>query len=454
MQKLAIVDIETNGAANRITEIAVIVYENGEVVDEFQSLVNPGGRIPSFITALTGITEEMLWDAPRFDEIAEKIDDITRDCIFVAHSVNFDYNIVKAEFQNFGYNFQRNKLCSVRLARKVIPGHRSYSLGSICGDLGIAINGRHRAYGDAKATLELIQYLQQQDNFDDLLKEFLHVRSRESTIPAQLDRNEFERLPSSPGIYLFYNEQHQLIYVGKAKNIKKRVLSHFYSKSRYKSSMLREIAHVDFQNSGTELLALLMEDAAIKRNFPKYNRAAKNRITGFALVSYYNRKGILNLGIQDLKKAIEPHRVFYTQTEARLYTENLAEQFNLCPKYCQLLTHVDDCRLSIYDSCAGICSGDEEVATYNQKVEAALESSQQDLPDGIIRLNGRNAGEEAFIRIRNGKYCGYGFVDKQQHVANYELDNFLIIEQDNPNVRQILRNSLHLMEAWDSSVSA
>ena len=137
MQKFAIVDIETNGAANRITDIAVLVYDGEKITDEFQSLVNPGGRIPSFITSLTGITEEMLWDAPRFDEIADKIDVITRDCVFVAHSVNFDYNIVKSEFRNFGINYQRKKLCSVRLTRKILPGHRSYSLGNICGELGI-----------------------------------------------------------------------------------------------------------------------------------------------------------------------------------------------------------------------------------------------------------------------------------------------------------------------------
>ena len=444
--KFAIVDIETNGASNRITEIAVIIYDGAKVINEFQSLVNPGGRIPGFITALTGITQEMVLYAPSFDEIASSINEITQDCIFVAHSVNFDYNIVHSEFKNCGINFQRKKLCSVRLSRKVIPGHKSYSLGNICGNLGIKINGRHRAYGDAYATLELIQYLQKQENFDLILNEFLHAHSRESTIPAHLDKNKFENLPASAGIYQFYNEQYQLIYVGKAKNIKKRVLSHFYSKSKQKSSMLREIAHVDYQVSGTELIALLMEDAAIKRNFPKYNKASKDRIKGFAIISYHNRKGILNLGIQDLKKAVEPHKVFYSLLEARMIMENLVETYHLCAKYCQLLKESNNCKSSIYNSCQGICIEEEKIEIYNQKVNEAIAFLTEDLPNGIIKQKGRNANEDAFIRIQNGKYCGYGFVEKQNEISNFELDDYLIRENDNQNVRQILRQSMHLIQ--------
>ena len=444
--KFAVTDIETNGAGNRITDIAVIVFDGDKIVDEYQSLVNPGGRIPNFITALTGITSEMLYDAPTFEEIADDIASITQDCIFVAHSVNFDYNIIRAEFQNIGRDFQRKKMCSVRLARKVIPGHRSYSLGNICGNLGIEINGRHRAYGDAMATVELLKYLQQQNNFETCLNEFIHARSRETTIPAQLDRKEFDRLPDKAGIYYFYNEQHQLIYVGKAVNIKKRVLSHFYSKSKYKSAMLREIAHVDFSLSGTELMALLMEDDIIKRNFPKYNKSAKERIKGFALVSYFNRKGILNLGIQDVKKAVGAHKVFFSQLEARLYVEKLADEFNLCPRHCQLLKGVEDCSDSIYGCCEGVCTGDEEVRAYNEKVFAAIESCTDEMPDGIIKQKGRNPNEDAFIRIKNGKYCGFGFVDRSEAVSDFEIDNYLIKAYDNQNVRQILRNWMHLIE--------
>lgn len=446
MQKFAIVDIETNGAANRITDIAVLVYDGEKITDEFQSLVNPGGRIPSFITSLTGITEEMLWDAPRFDEIADKIDAITRDCVFVAHSVNFDYNIVKSEFRNFGINYQRKKLCSVRLTRKILPGHRSYSLGNICGELGICINGRHRAYGDAKATLELIMHLQRQENFQQNLDHFLNARSQESTLPSHLDKNEFDRLPNSPGIYYFLNDQYKLIYVGKAVNIRKRVLSHFYSKSRIKFTMLREIAHVDFELAGTEVMALLMEDAAIKKNFPKYNKASKDRVKGFALVSYFNRKGILTLGIQDAKKAIQPLKIFYSQLEARMFIENLVSEYHLCPKYCQLLESVESCTDSIYYCCEGICTENEDIQTYNSKVESALEFVRNDLPDGVIRLKGRNHNEDAFIRMKSGKYSGYGFIDRNLEFSMHELDDHIISQPDNMNVRQILKNYLHKLE--------
>ncbi|MDO5654592.1 MAG: exonuclease domain-containing protein [Flavobacteriaceae bacterium] len=446
MQKIAVVDIETNGAANRITDIAVIVYDGNQIIDEFKSLVNPGGRIPSFITALTGITEEMLYDAPRFEEIADEVYNITQDCIFVAHSVNFDYNIIRSEFQNIGRDFQRQKLCSVRLSRKVIPGHKSYSLGNICGALHIPIYDRHRAYGDAQATLRLIQHLQTYEHFENCLEQAMHARSQEATIPSGLDKEEFERLPHAPGIYYFYNDRHEIIYIGKAKNIKKRVLSHFYNTSRYKSSMLREIAHVDFSVAGTELLALLMEDSEIKRNFPKFNIASKNQIKGWALVSYYNRRGILNLGIQNMTKTSAPHRIFYGMLEARLFVEKLVEEYRLCPRYCQLLENVTNCDSSIYNSCDGICSHSESVENYNEKVRAALAFVEAELPDGVIKLKGRQPDEDAFVRIKNGKYCGYGFIPKNEEIRNEEIDQYLISQSDNMNVRQILKNTLHLIE--------
>lgn len=157
-----VIDIETTGGSNnsgKITEIAIFVFDGEKITDSFVTLVNPECYIPPFISNLTGITNEMVAHAPKFYEIARKIVEITANKIFVAHNVGFDYNFIKKEFHDLGYNFNRKTVCTVVLSRKLFPGHSSYSLGKICNDLDININGRHRAEGDALATVELFRRL-------------------------------------------------------------------------------------------------------------------------------------------------------------------------------------------------------------------------------------------------------------------------------------------------------
>jgi DNA polymerase-3 subunit epsilon len=158
----AIIDIETTGQSalkGKITEIAIFIHDGTEIVESFSSLVNPECYIPQFITDLTGISNDMVKRAPKFYEIARKIVEITQDKIFVGHNVQFDYRFVQEEFKRLGYDYQRQTMCTVRLGRKFIPGHRSYSLGNICEELGISINGRHRAAGDAYATTKLFEII-------------------------------------------------------------------------------------------------------------------------------------------------------------------------------------------------------------------------------------------------------------------------------------------------------
>ena len=152
----SVVDIETTGngyKGQKITEISVLVFDGKKIINEFTSLVNPEQNIPAFITNLTGITDVMVRSAPKFYEIAKKVEEITKDTVFVAHNVNFDYNIIRDEFKSLGFDFKRKKLCTVRLSRKIIPGLSSYSLGNICSAEGIEIAARHRAKGDAEATV-------------------------------------------------------------------------------------------------------------------------------------------------------------------------------------------------------------------------------------------------------------------------------------------------------------
>lgn len=158
----AIIDIETTGntyKSGKITEIAIFIHDGFEIVDSFSSLINPECYISDFITRLTGIDNEMVRQAPRFYEVARKVVEMTKDTVFVAHNVNFDYKFIQEEFIRLGYDYQRKTMCTVRMGRKYLPGHKSYSLGKLCSELGISINGRHRAAGDALATVKVFEMI-------------------------------------------------------------------------------------------------------------------------------------------------------------------------------------------------------------------------------------------------------------------------------------------------------
>lgn len=438
-----IIDIETTGQGNKITEISIFKYENHQIVDEFTSLVNPKTPIPNFITALTGIDNYMVKDAPTFAEIADDILKITKGSVFVAHNVNFDYNIIRSEFKAINIDFKRRKLCTIRLSRKLLPGLPSYSLGKLCKSLNIEISDRHRARGDAEATVVLFEILLSQDNADKVFNDFLKTHSREATLPSHLSKKNFDDLPNAAGIYYFKNKKGKIIYVGKAKNIKKRVLSHFYSKLDKELNLSRETTHIDFELSGSELIALLMEDAAIKHYFPEYNQAAKRKPKAYAIFSYQDRKGIKHLAYNALKSTPSPLLTFYTITDCRQYLEKLCMKFELCPKYCHLQESVAQCSHFSIKSCHGICKSEESVNNYNSRVDKAINHTLENTRDVVLKQNGRHKDEEAFVLIKNNIYLGYGFIEKTEQIThNDELENFLIPQNNNIDVQRILRKRL------------
>jgi len=438
-----IMDVETTGKSNRLTEISIFKYDGTQVIDELTSLINPGIWIPDYITALTGIDNGMVADAPTFSEIAEDIFHFTNDCIFVAHNVNFDYNAIRNEFKAVGIDFNRKKLCTIRLARKLIPGHRSYSLGKLCNALNINIVDRHRARGDAEATVILLEMLLNQENAETVFNDFLKKSSKEATLPSHLPTAVFNNLPNTPGVYYFKNKKGKIIYVGKAKDIKKRVLSHFYSKTKKSLAMCRETADIDFELSGTELIALLMEDAAIKQHYPEYNQVAKRAPKMHAIFSYTDRKGIIHIAYNTLKATPNPILVLHSITECRQQIEQLCMQFELCPKYCHLQEAVTTCNHFKIHTCKGICENQEQFEDYNERVLQAIDSLQHNKKDVVLKQQGRHDNEDAFIMIEQGTYLGYGFITKTEQISNTsELEPFLIPQKDNSDIQKIIRKVL------------
>lgn len=441
-----IVDIETTGNGihgNRITEIALFNIEGGRITDSFSSLVNPGCEISSFITGLTGITTAMVRQAPVFSDLAPRIEAFTQGRVFVAHSVNFDYPIVRQEFQRCGLEFARKKLCTVRLSRKVFPGLRSYSLGKLCRSLQIPLEDRHRAAGDARATALLFQRILISEKGPDIVRKFLNARSQEATLPPHLPKSVFNRIPEAPGIYYFRSRTGEIIYVGKAINLKKRVLGHFYDTSEKERQLCRDTADIDFERSGSDLLALLMEAAAIKKHFPRYNRAQKKTRPAYGLFSFTDRDGIRHLAINRLHKGQQSARVFYNQTEARLFLEQLCTEYGLCARYCHLQEGVRECGHFRVPRCAGVCRGTESPEAYNQKVRQGLDSLKKLPGHLLIPEKGRDAGETAVILIENGVYRGYGFVPEDQGLATYEdLEAYITPQRAYPETDRILQSYL------------
>jgi DNA polymerase-3 subunit epsilon len=419
-----IIDIETTGGSadrDRITEIAIYKHNGIEVVDEFTTLVNPETHIPYYITQMTGISNEMVENAPRFFEVAKRIVEITEGTFFVAHNAQFDYRFVEAEFKRLGYSYSRKTLCTVKLSRKLIPGYPSYSLGNICSDLGIKIDSRHRASGDAKATVKLFELLLK-ENPDLAITAGVSKKSLADLHP-QLTPDKIERIPENTGIYYFFDEKDSLLYVGKSVNIRSRVLQHLAeTKTKRAVEMRSRIAAIDFELTGSELIALLLELEQIKSQIPIFNRLSRRATNSYGLFVETDSAGYLNITIEKINsKNCEPLASFPLLDDARSTLNRLVDQFTLCQKLCGLYKSDGSCFHHQIRKCRGACVGAESAYSYNIRAERACKSLLHISGSFILLDRGRQADEKSFIKVSNGKVIGYGYFDPTFDVSNAEL---------------------------------
>ncbi|UXX80683.1 exonuclease domain-containing protein [Reichenbachiella carrageenanivorans] len=433
-QEYAIIDIETtgrSGAGQKVTEIAIIIHDGKKVIDEYQTLVNPETSIPYSITQLTGIHDEMVMHSPKFFEIAKKVYKMTEGRIFVAHNVAFDYGVLRGEFASLGGTFERKQLCTVKLARKLLPGHGSYSLGKLCTDLGISIHGRHRAFGDAEATVKLLEIMF--GKAEDLGMEDLSLESVANIpkIPPQLDRDTYRSLPQATGVYYIYDASQTLVYIGKAKNIRQRMLSHFNDKSRKEKSLFEATADIRYVLTGSELIALLMESDEIKKHQPKFNRALKQTKATYGLYAYENQKGVLQLSVAKLQAGSLALNTFVGLARATKFLEQAVASYRLCPKYCGLEKTQDSCFASKIKKCNGVCADRESVVDYNVRVEELIDDLILKREDFYIEEPGRTADEIGIVQIKQGEYQGYGYVSSSDQNTGYEGYENCIEKKDN-----------------------
>ncbi len=443
----AIVDIETTGGYadnHRITEIAIYHHNGIGITDHFYSLVNPGRRIPYFISGLTGITAEMVAEAPPFEEVAEDILRLLDNRVFVAHNAHFDYSFLKKEFEQAGIYWQARKLCTVRLSRKILPGLRSYSLGSLAASLGVKITNRHRAGGDAEATAKIFTRLLQRDK-DGYINKSLKRNSGETILPPNLPREDFEKLPAKAGVYYFLNARGQVIYVGKANNIKKRIAGHFTGDAReWSHSKIRnEIHSITYALTGNELVSLILESQEIRRLWPKYNQAQKYKVDEWGIYTYEDQGGYKRFSVNLVTRGSKPLIRFSTKGDTRNFLWEKVHEFELCPKLSGLQLNKGLCFSYQTGACKGACSGIEKPAGYNRKVAKAIKSFYNTGASVVIVGKGRIQNEQAVVLVEKGKYAGYGFISKKTKIKTIRsVKRYLQRGVDTPTVQNLVNSYL------------
>ena len=398
----SILDVETTGGKfneEGITEIAIYRFDGEKIVDQFVSLINPEIPIQPFVQQLTGINDKMLINAPKFYQIAKRILEITENSILVAHNSSFDYRMLKIEFERLGYKFYISQLCTVKLSKKIIPDLKSYKLGNLVKNLGIPISNRHRASGDALATVELFKLLLLKDNEKVIVNSLIT-----ETKPSSKNKWQklINKLPNDVGIYYFHDQNGKIIYIGKSNNIKNRVNQHLTGKSKKSLNIQLEAFDITFERTGSELIALLKENTEIKKHKPKFNRLLKKIIKKFCLEICENLDGDKYLRICHYDDTVN-----YLECYSSLKTANNRLEF-FKKKY------------ELSDS----------IKKNNTNINLLIKDLSYKFKNMLLIDKGRDIDEKSVIVVKNNNYIGYGFFTLNHQISNFEVLDSLIVKNE------------------------
>ena len=440
----AILDIETTGGQfneEGITEIAIYKFDGHEIVDQFISLVNPEIPIQPFVVKLTGINNAMLRSAPKFFEVAKRIIEMTNDCVLVAHNADFDYRILRTEFRRLGYDFNVKTLCTVELSKKLLPEQPSHSLGKLVRALGIPMADRHRASGDAMATVKLFKMLLDKDLNKEIVKELIKFEIQKGIAPKLMDI--VESLPSKTGVYYIHREDGSLMFIGKSRNIKKRVNQHFTGITKSAKKIQQEVFTVTYEETGSELIALLKETEEIKINRPIYNRMSPKSNFSWAIYAEKDANGYLNLKLQKAdgrKKEIKSYTSFQEGKDALF---RITSQHQLCQKLTGLYQTKTHCFQHTINECDGACIGKISTTEYNERVQTFIDKNLFENKTLVIVDKGRTITERSAILVENGVYKGYAFYDLNYQINTIEiLKNIIIPMPNNRDTRNSIQSYL------------
>jgi DNA polymerase-3 subunit epsilon len=428
----AIVDIETTGShpeKNGITEIAIVLYNGTEIEGRYETLINPGYKIPPYITYLTGITNETVASAPDFSNVAENIFNLLSNRIFIAHNVNFDYTFIRHHLIESGYHWLPKKLCTLKLSRKAFPGLQKYGLGHLCKTFNIPVVNRHRAGGDADATAILFQKILKEGG-QKLIQDFLKKDTHEQILPPNLPKESIDQLPYVPGVYYFHNAKGKIIYVGKAKCLKKRVLSHFtgLNTGKKRQEFLRNIYEVTFTECPTEFTAFILESIEIKRYWPEFNFSQKRAEQFYGIYLFEDSAGFMRLAIDKKRKHTDPVASFALLGDAHRTLWKLVKEFELHPALCFLQKQL-------------FIPTDISRNIYNEKVRRAVAHLQQNLGTFAIVESPVTGNQQSCVLVENGKFYGMGLLPHDNNsFDSIHLKNYLTVYPENEMIRTLVKS--------------
>lgn len=429
--KFAIVDIETTGLYHQghgITEIAVLHSDGQRHEMVFHALLNPGKSIPSGITHLTGISDQTVFDAPDFESIANELAEALKGRIFVAHNVNFDYNFLKAAFENLTMPFKYQRLCTMRYSRKLLKESKSHKLKSVCLALNIENTDEHRAGGDAFAAAEILRRLIERDD-SNILESLLKQNRGHAILPPQIEEGIVNELPNNAGVYYFYGADTKPIYIGKAKNLKRRVLSHFTASGSTgkKQIFQREITRIEYREAANEYEAQLHEDAEIKKYWPVYNTAQKNRVAAFAVIPYEDRVGKTRFGIVKSKDRSDAIGWFNSQHQAKIWLYRALIDNEINPE-----------RAGMYRS----EDLDYKENETDDNIDVFIKEKKAELNNSYLLVENSKDKNQFGVAVIDGKYRGYGHFDST-HIDLTIIDSVIAKAPDSPAAKAVIRKMLN-----------
>ena len=374
-------DLETTGGSavhDRITEIAAVRIENGVETRRWSSLVNPGVRIPPFIEQLTGISDSMVQDAPGFAELADALEELLVDAVFVAHNVRFDHGFVQNEFERLGRKLKVRTLCTVRLSRKLYPQHRSHGLDAIMQRHGLHTQARHRAMGDVDMVLAWLKLAEQELGPTALENAAQALLQSSASLPPLLE-TPINDIPDAPGVYLFYGESAVPLYIGKSVHLRSRVMAHFQAAPKVTREMriVQEIRRVEWRETAGELGALLLESRLVKELQPVYNRLLRRErgLSAWQMLSDPQAMPQLKLVQLDAVQSTaldQLYGAYRTKRQAHDALRALADAQGLCLHALGLESGKGVCFAHQIGKCRGLCAGKETAALHRLRLQMAL----------------------------------------------------------------------------------
>lgn len=448
------VDIETTGGSyrtSRVLEVAAIRFEHSVITRELSTLLNPGVRIPPAITTITGITDDDIMNAPAFEEIADELHEVLDGAVFVAHNVRFDYSFLKNEFALAGLRFNPKLLCTVRLSRALYRLERGHSLAKLIERHTIPVRQRHRALADAQAIMYFTQLAFEQHGAEAFNQAVAH-QLKSQYVPPNLDVEQVTSVDNATGVYIFKDEAHRPIYVGKSVSLRKRIISHFQDASAKELKIAQSVHSIETIVTGSELAALLLESKLVKELQPLYNRQLR-RTTSYAMLIKTLQDSYATITIRSGRPDAASdlsliYGIYPTRTKARQRLEEITRTFELCPKLMGLEKATGACFWYSLGRCRGACIGHESAASYNARFETALQHnriSQWPFASPVsIPIN--ESGESVIIN----NWMIYGYTSPEGAVLDdaiqpaFDIDEYKII-------KRFLKDNTGLITPHDTS---